>query len=1133
MRNISKWGEELRKKIREDSDFKKYTQENDKSLKGLAQLITEVELGLTLLQKVAPKEPATAVSALLSGHRFPVESMKNEENWQLIQRARFYLLRRKGREWERSLKEYIKVPERLRVFQLNQVDDVPQQIRTSVYSQRDKLYEETLKTTPPHNKEKVKRVSEPGMWYAQIKTKGESSVEIPLSIPQEALTNVSSSPLVTFQSTRRERNPSSTVTFQELLKSAQEMDAKLEEKEEKAENYHQRLSRVALHLYQEEGEDFQPGTELKIEQLVHIVGLLNVGKSTLLQVLIYHLAKQELRCGLIVNDVVESVRLASLFSHKLGIPAAPILGQNRPEQLAKVAQPILAGSGEKDTITEGGTHPAYRWFSTVCPLLGLSQAEKWEFGEEPCHSLYQKKEQKSPQNRKKQEREDTDSEYDRKRDNSTCPFYYNCPRHQLEQDIGKSMVWILTPASLIHTHVPKQLFSERIRFAEAVYRECNFLFVDEADRVQVQLDEDFAPSETLLDNTPKGLLNRLAQSLIPIYNGSRLSMRKDLYRNWCRDQRFAQNAIDSIIPLLYDERVHLWLGEYTFTGRSLFSRMVGELLPNDLQEGNKDEERKQREEFLATQDSFFRNPLNNKVGGELAQVALTITNNDNIPEQRQEIQVWWEQWLKDKQIPLPEEEDKLKELLVRTHFAILITILNNKLGFLVDYLNVVQGVGEIDLKNLNPSLVNRPPKDYLPVVPDSPVGNILGFKYSKNQDNSWKLDYFRYVGIGRYLLLHFPQLFAADGRNGPHTVLISGTSYVPGSPAYHLTPKPTVLLKPTETKDKGIKDSQLAFTPQMNDKDNYITVSGLPFNKRQTANEEMVAAICKKSGRAPSYLNGIFEELQEKEKENGEIWGDRQRLLLITNSYDEAEWVQSRLKEHYKDKQYIARLIRDHEKEEEGCIPRGDIRNLKNIPYKNEEKYKIVVAPLMALERGHNILKNNNKAAFGAALFLCRPMPVPGTWDSTVQQLNHWALENIQKISPNSTLTEAEKTFYNEAVKKMRQLNSRANSFRQFSSEERKVLCWTELVSIWQIIGRLVRSGVPCLVRFLDSSFAPNFAQNKPDTATTSLLVGIIDELQSSIEEKDLRPYQETLAKSLYGDFYHALKNTERLNHGL
>ena len=484
--------------------------------------------------------------------------------------------------------------------------------------------------------------------------------------------------------------------------------------------------------------------------------------------------------------------------------------------------------------------------------------------------------------------------------------------------------------------------------------------------------------------------------------------------------------------------------------------------------------------------------------------------------------------MKGKQIPLPEEK-KLEELLVRTHFAILITILNNKLGFLVDYLNAIQDVGEIDLQDLNSSLVNRSPKDYLPVVPDSPVGNILGFKYSKNQDNSWKLDYFRYVGIGRYLLLHFPQLFAADGINGPHTVLISGTSYVPGSPAYHLTPKPTVLLKPTETKDQGIKDSQFEFNPQINSKNNYIRVSGLPSKKRKIANDEMVTLICKKkSGNVPSFLNSIFKELQEKEKENGEIWGDRQRLLLITNSYDEAEWVQSRLKTKYNNGQGIARLIRDNEKEEEKteCIPRGDIRNLKNLPY------KIVVAPLLALERGHNILNENNKAAFGAALFLCRPMPVPGTWDSTVQQLNHWALENIQKISPNLTLTEAKEEFYNEAVKKMRQLNSRAGSFHQLSKEERSVLCWTQLVSIWQIIGRLVRGGVPCLVRFLDSSFAPNSAQNKLDTATTSLLVGIIDELQSSIEGKDLRPYQETLGQSLYGDFYHALKNTEGINHG-
>lgn len=65
MRDTSKWDKKLLQAIRRAPEFK----EN-------AQLITEVELGLTLLQKVAPDEPATAVSALLSGHRFSVEPLK-------------------------------------------------------------------------------------------------------------------------------------------------------------------------------------------------------------------------------------------------------------------------------------------------------------------------------------------------------------------------------------------------------------------------------------------------------------------------------------------------------------------------------------------------------------------------------------------------------------------------------------------------------------------------------------------------------------------------------------------------------------------------------------------------------------------------------------------------------------------------------------------------------------------------------------------------------------------------------------------------------------------------------------------------------------------------------------------------
>jgi flagellin-specific chaperone FliS len=87
------------------------------------------------------------------------------------------------------------------------------------------------------------------------------------------------------------------------------------------------------------------------------------------------------------------------------------------------------------------------------------------------------------------------------------------------------------------------------------------------------------------------------------------------------------------------------------------------------------------------------------------------------------------------------------------------------------------------------------------------------------------------------------------------------------------------------------------------------------------------------------------------------------------------------------------------------------------------------------------------------------------------------------------------------------------------------------LVSVWQIIGRLVRGGVPCIVHFLDAKFAPQSVDSELDNERTSLLVGIIKELQLAIEPEDKQPWEKTLAKSLYGAFFNALKQTKDLRY--
>lgn len=81
MREIVSWRKKLCKKLRNSDELKQYVASSlvnanakvhQREIKRLAQLIADVELGVTLLQEVAPEEPATSVEALLKGYRFPV-----------------------------------------------------------------------------------------------------------------------------------------------------------------------------------------------------------------------------------------------------------------------------------------------------------------------------------------------------------------------------------------------------------------------------------------------------------------------------------------------------------------------------------------------------------------------------------------------------------------------------------------------------------------------------------------------------------------------------------------------------------------------------------------------------------------------------------------------------------------------------------------------------------------------------------------------------------------------------------------------------------------------------------------------------------------------------------------------------
>ncbi len=519
MRDTTDWYQNLVKELKQNPDVVARWAEEERGR--IARLIVHVELGLSLLLEVAPTQPATEVRHLISGYRFPAIGNK----WLTCKIARFYLLEYKGSDWEYHLDEYIKdIPDVLKAFDLADAEQIPTSRQHSYY--RHRVYRYVLQTSPAVKQHKVKLARQEGRWLAEIK-KGEDPVVI--NLPQSVL-NLPRSPIVRFVRTRSESNPAYTFSLKSLLLSAKEMDCRLARSNIYL-NYYERFRNIVLSVYNQSLNDFSEDTILTLDRLNHIVGLLNVGKSTFIDVVSFNLVsrgRNAKRCALIVSDVVSQVGKASLFKHLLEIPAAPILGKNRVEHLEKINKSILQTTGSD--VEQGAIHPVREWFNESCPLLShVASADIWNFGEEPCHALYQKEPNAT-------KRSNVDS---------TCPYYYTCPRHQIERDIANGLVWVLTPESFVHTPVPRSVSLDKIRFAEFVARECEFLFVDEADLMKGRLNNVFAPEAELI--AKGGLINQTGIELSQINNSNRPQTK---YKSW---EKFANcyNIIELAIPPLY------------------------------------------------------------------------------------------------------------------------------------------------------------------------------------------------------------------------------------------------------------------------------------------------------------------------------------------------------------------------------------------------------------------------------------------------------------------------------------------------------------------------------------------------------------------------------------------------------
>lgn len=433
----------------------------------------------------------------------------------------------------------------------------------------------------------------------------------------------------------------------------------------------------------------------------------------------------------------------------------------------------------------------------------------------------------------------------------------------------------------------------------------------------------------------------------------------------------------------------------------------------------------------------------------------------------------------------------------------------------------------------------RVPSTLLNILPLPPTGRLFGIYHApisatNGSVTSEVLSTFGYTNIGRKYVTEFHKLRTSlDGKRGPNVLAMSGTSYLPDSTRWHLPMSPAGVLKPSAASVNAILDneSQFKFMPMFSDEGEPLRISGKP-DKREAV-RAVAKALVGGYGKHGGYLGEELRNLKQLSQVTPNQWGDRGRLLLLVNSYDQCRWVAQELRRNWDANEmgggiYNLERTKGTESEPEG---EDDIQldtGLRRVDIElfAETNGKILIAPLQSIGRGFNILNSKGKAAFGAVYFLTRPMPHPHDIPAIAQELNRrtddWlADEDFMVWRQGDSVYQQGVELRRRAADYWRRVEQRSYYRNLYDEKDncnlekgarlhanpRRDLAATTAGMIIQAVGRLIRGSVPFHAYFVDAAWAPRQAQRLSgkasalDTPRTSLLAAIIDVMGEYAED--------------------------------
>ncbi|MBT2400398.1 hypothetical protein [Streptomyces sp. ISL-100] len=1185
-------------------------------------LLCQVELGLYLMESLDPSLDARGVYTLLGGYPFAaaagIVTTPAQRDRLDVARHLLWKLRRR-RMWHQCLETYGQVPERLRGYRLPEEGVPARRVEPTVAGDRFGRFERALSRLPDFDQRQLQLAPAGQARFTERHRPASVTILDELCFPPATGHDLSRVP----DTAGRPLD----VPLAELADTARWMEAVEAARGLPSGHWVRRLEDLQLDVLSVDGLRFEGSLVLSLDRLLHLVGMVGAGKSTLMNLIAVWGARKGLRTTLVVGDVAEQLTLVGQF-RDLGLTAAPVIGGTTREQHASRLHRRLAARGQASLLQHDD--PAFDDLSTVCVLdaqRGLEASEPLRYVDAPCTEL---RPVKKPRPTAVEDipmpvyRHDESGrleegagamELEASRSDHGCPVWSVCPRHATDRELVDALIWVANPASLLQSAVPHHLNAERLRHLELACLRSDIVIVDEADRVQIQLDTAFAPSATLIVRGPDSWLDRLdIHKIGELARQGRLPLSARDVERWSASLDLVSTAANRLYRrLITEDDLRAWADIEYFSAWTLQEKLINEWYPRPRADGSlldgassdtevydSDGESEgidstprtpgteawdaRRSEVTKALDAFRDDPLGDRgphseLTDALIRRAGDLLYNLDQSATSQRVRSVLDVLLIGSPVmdgslcqeaPGPGKPDRdpvdtwgtepwLERATRRLEFTLVLAALHQRLER-VTFL-WPQAEAALHLDSADNELSRRPPLDYAPVVPEAPMGNVLGFQYlpedpergpEGDEQRSGTLRFFRCAGVGRELLLNLPALGSdpAAGRPGPHVLLMSGTSWAGTSTRAHVMAPVKAILKPHQAAVDSIRQTRFSTLFLYDGEGTPLTLSGAKLDTRERVLSQMVTQLGKSAPGSTSLLDRELRQIED---------GGRRRALLLVGSYHDARTAADLLERMPRWRGKVRVLASDKAELDhsgpgdtatDGFTSASAVRRGDLAAFAKDDDAEVLVAPLMAIERGHNILNDSHKAAFGTVLFLARPHPRPDDLSLAVFAVNDWVTRFVRdqpgpeagtfgKLVADATdLDAAGLAFRLESRKEWRRLLSRRYIYSRLGDAEKTSFAWDQLVTIWQVIGRLVRGGVPARVVFVDAAFAPALAEAgaPPAAATRSgrrrtedgLLIKLRDVLapyfdEDAVPESFPNPADPALVRTLYHPLYDAL----------